>query len=196
MANHGFIVVKADNRGTPRRGRAWERAIKFDLGGVTLDDQVSALRALAAEVPEMDLSRVGILGWSYGGYMAALALLRYPEVFKAAVAGAPVTEWRDYDTHYTERYMGLPQEHEDAYQRGSVLTHAKDLAGALLLVHGTADDNVYFFHTLKLSDALFREGKPHAVLPLSDFTHMVADPLVTERLQQRILDHLRGALRP
>ncbi|HZA52095.1 MAG TPA: alpha/beta fold hydrolase, partial [Myxococcaceae bacterium] len=196
IADHGFIVVKADNRGTPRRGRAWERAIKHDLGGVTLDDQVAALRALAAEVPEMDLSRVGILGWSYGGYMAALALMRYPEVFKAGVAGAPVTEWRDYDTHYTERYMGLPQEREDAYQRASVLTHAKNLSGALLLVHGTADDNVYFFHTLKLSDALFREGKPHGLLPLSDFTHMVADPLVTERLQQRVVDHLRDALRP
>jgi dipeptidyl-peptidase-4 len=196
IADHGFIVVKADNRGTPRRGRAWERAIKHDLGGVTLDDQLTALRALAAEVPEMDLSRVGIMGWSYGGYMAALALLRYPEVFKAGVAGAPVTEWRDYDTHYTERYMGLPDECKEAYDRASALTHAKNLSGALLLVHGTADDNVYFSHTLKLSDELFRQGRPHALLPLSDFTHMVADPLVTERLQQRIVDHLRDALRP
>jgi dipeptidyl-peptidase-4 len=128
--------------------------------------------------------------------MAALALMRYPEVFKAGVAGAPVTEWRDYDTHYTERYMGLPEECREAYDRASVLTHVKKLSGALLLVHGTADDNVYFFHTLKLSDALFREGKPHGVLPLSDFTHMVADPLVTERLQQRIAQHLRDALSP
>jgi dipeptidyl-peptidase 4 len=197
IADHGFIVIKADNRGTTRRrGRAWERAIKYDIGGVTLDDQVAALRALAAEIPEMDLSRVGIAGWSYGGYMAALALLRYPEVFTVGVAGAPVVDWRDYDTHYTERYLGLPGEREDAYQRASLLTHAYNLKGSLLLIHGTADDNVYFVHTLKLSDALFRAGKPHALLPLSDFTHMVADPLVTERLQQRIVDHLRAALQP
>jgi dipeptidyl-peptidase 4 len=196
IADRGFLVVRADNRGTPRRGRAWERAIKFDLGGVTLDDQVAALRALAAEIPEMDLSRVGITGWSYGGYMAALALMRYPDVFKAAVAGAPVAEWTDYDTHYTERYLGLPGERQGAYERASLLTHAGNLEGSLLLIHGTADDNVYFFHSLKLSDALFRAGKPHSLLPLSDFTHMVADPLITERVQQRIVDHLCAALQP
>ena len=196
IADRGFIVVKADNRGTPRRGRAWERAIKFDPGGVTMDDQVAALRALAAEIPEMDLSRVGITGWSYGGYMAALALMRYPDVFKVAVAGAPVADWRDYDTHYTERYLGLPGEHGDAYDRASLLRRAKDLGGSLLLIHGTADDNVYFFHSLKLSDALFRAGKPHAFLALSDFTHMVADPLITERLQQKIVEHLCAALQP
>jgi dipeptidyl-peptidase-4 len=128
--------------------------------------------------------------------MAALALMRYPDVFKVAVAGAPVADWRDYDTHYTERYLGLPGEHGDAYDRASLLRRAKDLGGSLLLIHGTADDNVYFFHSLKLSDALFRAGKPHDFLPLSDFTHMVADPLITERLQQRIVDHLCAALQP
>lgn len=197
FANQGFVIVAIDNRGTTnRRGRAWERAIKHDLAGIPMDDQVAALRQLGKELPELDLSRVGIMGWSYGGYMAALALLRYPEVFKVAVSGAPVTDWRDYDTHYTERYMGLPQAHAAEYDKASLLTHAQKHSGSLLLIHGTGDDNVYFFHTLKFSDALFRAGKSHTVLPLSDFTHMVADPLVTQRLQQRVAQHLKDALNP
>ncbi len=142
LADHGFIVVKSDNRGTThRRGRAWERAIKFDLAGVPMDDQVTALRALANELPELDMSRVGISGWSYGGYMAALGVLRYPDVFRVGVAGAPVVDWRDYDTHYTERYMGLPQENPAAWDKASLLTYAPGLKGSLLLIHGTADDN-------------------------------------------------------
>ena len=197
LADHGFIVVKSDNRGTTnRRGRAWERAIKFDLAGVPMDDQVTALRALAKEVPELDMNRVGISGWSYGGYMAALGVLRYPDVFRVGVAGAPVVDWRDYDTHYTERYMGLPQENPAAWEKASLLTYAPNLKGSLLLIHGTADDNVYFFHTLKLSDALFRAGKAHDVLPLSDFTHMVADPNITLRLQERMLKQLADVLQP
>ncbi len=195
LADQGFVVVKSDNRGsTNRRGRAWERVIKHDLAGVPMDDQVKVLRALAKELPELDMTRVGIQGWSYGGYMAALGLLRYPEVFKVGVAGAPVVDWRDYDTHYTERYMGLPQEQQDAWDKASLLTWAPKLQGSLLLIHGTADDNVYFFHTLKLSNALFRAGRPHDLLPLSDFTHMVADPLITERLQQRMAQQLKDAL--
>jgi dipeptidyl-peptidase 4 len=197
LADKGFIVVKADNRGTTnRRGRAFERVIKHDLGGIPLDDQVIVLRALAKRIPELDLGRVGVQGWSYGGYLAALALLRYPDVFRAGVAGAPVVDWRDYDTHYTERYMGMPDAQARAYEKASALSYADRLQGQLLLIHGTADDNVYFFHTLKLSDALFRAGKAHHVLPLSDFTHMVADPLVTQRLYGRILQHFVDALVP
>ena len=108
IADQGFIHVAIDGRGTPRRGRDWERAIRGDFAGPALDDQVAALKALAAVVPELDLTRVGVEGWSFGGYFAALAVMRYPEVFKAAVAGAPVVDWRDYDTAYTERYLGLP----------------------------------------------------------------------------------------
>lgn len=197
LADQGFLVVKFDGRGTPGRGNAWERAIKHDFAGPTLDDQVKALQALAKEVPEADLTRVGIQGWSFGGYMSALAVLRRPDVFKVGVSGAPVTEWLDYDTHYTERFLGVPQEHPEAYSRSSLLADAPKLTRPLLLIHGTADDNVYFFHTLKLSDALFRAGKPHDVLPLSGFTHMVADPIVTERLYGRIAayfaQHLKGA---
>lgn len=197
IADHGFLVVKFDGRGTPLRDRAWERALKYDVYGITLDDQIAALRALAAEIPEMDLDRVGIEGWSYGGDMAALAVLRRPEIFKAAVAGATTADQRDYDTHYTERYLGLPQEHPDAYAKGSLLTYIQEdkPIGKLLLVHGTADDNVLFFHTLKLSDALLRAGKDHDVLPLSGATHRVTDPLLSARQWERVMRHFQTALK-
>jgi dipeptidyl-peptidase-4 len=184
LADRGFLVVAAEGRGTPRRGRAFERALRGDFS-LPLEDQVAALRALAAEIPEMDLSRVGVWGWSYGGYMAALAVLRRPDVFKAAVAGAPVVDWRDYDTHYTERYLGLPGENAAAYARSSLLGDAPRLSRPLLLVHGTADDNVYLFHSLKLADALFRAGRPFELLPLAGATHIDRDPEATERLWER-----------
>jgi dipeptidyl-peptidase-4 len=186
LADRGFLVVTLEGRGTPGRGRAWERAIKGDFAGPTLDDQVAALKALAKEVPELDLGRVGIQGWSFGGYMSALAVQTRPDVFHAGVAGAPVTDWYDYDTHYTERYLGVPRDAQDkAYARSSLLDKT-DLKRPLLLIHGTADDNVYFFHTLKLSHALFMAGRDHDVLPLSGLTHMVADPTATTALYGRI----------
>jgi dipeptidyl-peptidase-4 len=195
VADHGFLVVKLDVRGTSLRGRAWERKIKFGFADV-LDEQVTALQALAAEVPEMDLTRVGIQGWSHGGYMSALAVLSRPDVFKAAFAGAPVVDWRDYDSHLAERYLGLPDEHPEAYEKNSLLTYVKadKPMGKLLLVHGTSDDNVFFSHTLKLSDALFRAGKPHEVLPLSGSTHMLADPAVSERVWARMMRHFQENL--
>ncbi|MBN1209385.1 MAG: DPP IV N-terminal domain-containing protein [Myxococcaceae bacterium] len=197
LADKGFIVVKFDGRGTPLRTAAWERAVKYDFATLTLDDQIAALQALAQKVPEMDMGRVGIEGWSFGGYMAALAVLKRPDVFKAAVAGAPVVDWLDYDTHYTERYLGLPQEHPEAYEKSSLLTYAREPnkpIGKLLLIHGTADDNVYFFHTLKLSHALFLAGKPHDLLPLSGLTHMVPDPLVTQRQYEWVLGYFQKNL--
>jgi dipeptidyl-peptidase 4 len=195
MADHGYLVVKLDGRGTMGRGRAWERVLKHDFAGA-LDDQVAALQALAAEVPELDLTRVGITGWSHGGFMSALAVLERPDVFKAAVAGAPVVDWRDYDSHLAERYLGLPGEHPEAYERNSLLSHVKPERpmGRLLLVHGTADDNVFFLHTLKLSDALFRAGKAHQVLPLSGATHMVVDPHVSARRFERTMRHFQESL--
>lgn len=186
LADQGFVVVKLENRGTPNRGREWERAIQGDFSTVPLDDQATALRALATKVPEMDLERVGIEGWSFGGYMSALAVMKKPELFKAAVAGAPVVDWEDYDTHYTERYLGLPKDNVEGYRRSNLLSHAVELTRPLLLVHGTADDNVYFLHSLKLSNALFRAGRPHEFLPLSGLTHMVPEPEVSIRLWERI----------
>jgi dipeptidyl-peptidase 4 len=196
IADHGFVVVAIDGRGTPGRGRAWERAIGGNLGKLTLDDQVAALRALGARLPELDLSRVGIYGWSFGGYLAARAVLARPDVFAAAVAGAPVVDWRDYDTAYTERYLGMPAENAAGYDDSSLLGHAAKLERPLLLIHGTRDDNVYFFHTLKLADALFRAGKRFELLPLPGLTHMVPDASVREALWTRIVQTLVSALRP
>jgi dipeptidyl-peptidase-4 len=195
-ADAGFVVVRIDGRGTPRRGRAWERSIKNDLVTIAMADQVAVLKALAAGRPEMDLDQVGIFGWSFGGYMAAMAVLMEPDVFRAAVAGAPVTDWRDYDTFYTERYMGLPAENTAGYDRTSALPRAADLRRPLLLVHGTTDDNVYFTHSLKLSQALFRAGREFDMLPLAGFTHMVPDPVVKARLVHRIVGFFRRHLAP
>jgi dipeptidyl-peptidase-4 len=194
MADHGVVVVSIDNRGTPRRDRAWSRAIKGDFGQVPLDDQVTALKALGARLPELDLSRVGIYGWSYGGFMSALAVMRRPDVFKVAVAGAPVVDWRDYDTHYTERYLDLPQANPKGYEASNLLSYAAKLDRPLLLIHGTTDDNVYFFHSLKLAAALFRAGRRFEFLPLT-VTHQVPDPVVREQLWSRIVEFLLRGLR-
>ena len=121
FADQGFAVVVADGRGTPGRGSAFERSVRGDLASGVLDDQIAALREAATLHPELDLTRVAIRGWSFGGYLAALAVLRRPDVFHAAVAGAPVTEWRLYDTHYTERYLGDPNEQPEVYDANSLL---------------------------------------------------------------------------
>jgi dipeptidyl-peptidase-4 len=172
MADQGFAVLIADGRGTPGRGPAWDRDIAFDFAGATLADQVDALHAVADRYQDLDLSKVAIRGWSYGGYLSALAVLRRPDVFHAAIAGAPVTDWRLYDTHYTERYLGHPDEYPDVYDRNSLLLDAPNLRRPLLLIHGIADDNVVFAHSVRLSSALVAAGKPHTLLPLPGVTHM------------------------
>jgi len=193
FAEQGFAVVVVDGRGTPGRGPAFERAVHGDLASPVLDDQVAALQALAADHPDLDLTRVGIRGWSFGGYLAALAVLRRPDIFHAAIAGAPVTDWSLYDTHYTERYLGLPD--SDAYRRSSLIEDAPKLTRPLLLVHGLADDNVVAAHTLRLSSALLAAGRPHSVLPLSGVTHMTPQEIVAENLlllqAQFLQDNLR-----
>jgi dipeptidyl-peptidase 4 len=172
LADQGFAVLVADGRGTPGRGRDWEKEIAGRLAEVPLEDQVDALRAVAAEHPALDLDRVAIRGWSFGGYLSALAVLRRPDVFRAAVAGAPVTDWSLYDTHYTERYLGVPADDPESYQRNSLLDDAPELRRALLVVHGLADDNVFVAHSLRLSAALLAAGRPHTFLPLIGATHM------------------------
>lgn len=186
LADQGFAVVVADGRGTPGHSPAREKAVAHDFAGTTLDDQVDALRALAGGHP-LDLGRVAIRGWSYGGYLAALAVLRRPDVFHAAVAGAPVTDWRLYDTHYTERYLGDPGLRPEVYAANSLVTDeglsgAADRSRPLMLIHGLADDNVVAAHTLRLSSALLAAGRPHEVLPLSGVTHMTPQEQVAENL--------------
>jgi dipeptidyl-peptidase-4 len=194
FADQGFAVIVTDGRGTPGRGSKWERAVHGDLAGPTLDDQVDALHAVAEQVPGLDLDRVAIRGWSFGGYLAALAVLCRPDVFHAAIAGAPVTEWRLYDTHYTERYLGNPNDHPERYDANSLLPLAADLSRPLLLIHGLADDNVVAAHTLQLSAALLAAGRPHEVLPLAGVTHMTPQEEVAENLLLHQLDFLRRSL--
>lgn len=193
FADQGFAVVVTDGRGTPGRGTEWERAVHGDLSSV-LDDQVDALEQAAAELGCLDLDRVAIRGWSFGGYLAALAVLLRPDRFHAAVAGAPVTEWRLYDTHYTERYLGDPDADPEAYESSSLLPLAAGLARPLLLIHGLADDNVIAAHTLRLSSALLAAGRPHEVLPLVGVTHMTPQEVVAENLLLHQLDFLRRSL--
>lgn len=194
FADQGYAVVVVDGRGTPGRGTDWERAIHLDLASSVLDDQLDALAAVAEDEPRLDLSRVSMRGWSFGGYLAALAVLRRPDVVHAAIAGAPVTDWRLYDTFYTERYLGLPDEQPEAYERSSVLRDAARLERPLMLVHGLADDNVVSAHTLQLSSALLAHGRPHEVLPLTGVTHMASQEEVAENLLLLQLDFLRRAL--
>jgi dipeptidyl-peptidase-4 len=182
FADQGFAVVVADGRGTPGRGTAYERAVRDDFVNGVLDDQVSALHEAAERHPELDLGRVAIRGWSFGGFLAALAVLKRPDVFHAAIAGAPVTEWRLYDTCYTERYLGHPDAQPEVYDANSLLPLAPALERPLLLIHGLADDNVVAAHTLQLSSALLAAGKPHEVLPLVGVTHMTPQEVVAENL--------------
>ena len=194
FADQGFAVVVIDGRGTPGRGSGYERSVLNDLASGVLDDQVDGLHAAADRHPELDLDRVAIRGWSFGGYLAALAVLQRPDVFHAAIAGAPVTEWRLYDTHYTERYLGDPNEQPEIYDGSSLLPLADQLTRPLLLVHGLADDNVVAAHSLQLSSALLAAGKPHEVLPLVGVTHMTPQEIVAENLLLHQLDFLRRSL--
>ena len=195
FADQGFAVVVADGRGSPGRGPQFEKSISGDLATPALEDQVEALHALAEDHPELDLTRVGIRGASFGGFLSALAVLRRPDVFHAAVATASVTDWRLYDTHYTERYLGLPDESPENYARSSLLDDAPKLERPLLLVHGLADDNVVVAHTLRLSAALLAAGRSHQVLPLSGITHMTApSEVVAENLLALEVDFFRTHL--
>ena len=194
FADQGFAVLIADGRGTPGRGPDWDRLIHYDEATPNVEDQVEAVHAAAAAHPDLDLTRVGIRGWSHGGYLAALAVLRRPDVFHTAVAGAPVTDQRLYDTFYTERYLGHPARHPDAYDHNSLIDDAPRLERPLMLIHGMADDNVVVAHTLRLSSALLAAGRPHTVLPLSGVTHMARQEEVAEHLMLLQVEFLKRTL--
>jgi len=181
LADEGFVVVDLDGRGTPGRDRDFERATKFDLIDVPLQDQVDGLQSLEKRYPEMDPSRVGVEGWSFGGYFTAMATIRRPDIFRAGVAGAPVVDFDDYDTAYTERYLGLPEAHPEAYAKSNVLTYAARLERPLLIMHGLTDDNVYFENTVKLTQALIDAGRPYNLLLLPG-THLLPDPKLRTRV--------------
>jgi dipeptidyl-peptidase-4 len=169
--------------------------MRLDLATPALDAQVAALHAASAANPgALDLSRVAIRGWSFGGYLSALAVLRRPDVFHAAIAGAPVTDWLLYDTAYTERYLGLPDEEPDAYAASSLLADAPQLSRPLLIIHGLSDDNVVAAHSLRLSSALLAAGRQHSLIPLSGVTHMTPQEVVAENLLLLQVQFVRQAL--
>jgi dipeptidyl-peptidase 4 len=206
FAEQGFAVVIADGRGTPGRGPAWDRAVYRNLADPVLEDQVDALHAAAEQFSDLDLSHVAIRGWSFGGYLSALAVLRRPDVFHAAIVGAPVTDQALYDTCYTERYLGLPQDQPEVYANCSPVKDVERLQhdadnGAdqrtprpMMVIHGLADDNVVVAHTLRFSSALLAAGYPHTVLPLTGVTHMTPQEVVAENLLLLQIDFLQEAL--
>jgi len=170
LAQHGYIVFTLDNRGTGFRGVEFEAALYRKMGTVEVEDQVAGVKYLRS-LPFVDSQRIGVFGWSYGGYMALMCVMQAPDMFNAAVAGAPVTDWRLYDTHYTERYMGTPQENADGYAASNVLTYADELQGSLLIMHGMADDNVLFTNSTTLFKRLQDLGKPFQIMAYPGSKH-------------------------
>ena len=194
FANQGFCVVIADGSGTPGRGSTWEREVHRDLASSVLADQLTVLRHLPEIAPCADTSRVAIRGWSFGGYLAAMAVLRAPKQFHCAIAGAPVTDWALYDTFYTERYLGNPNQDSKPYDVSSLLHDAARLERPMLIIHGLADDNVLAAHSLQFSTALLHAGKPHEFLPLAGVTHMTPQEVVAENLLLHQLQFLQRSL--
>lgn len=190
LAQQGFVVIKLDNRGMANRGLAFESHIDRAMGTVEIDDQVVGVRFVES-LGYADGSRVGIYGWSYGGYATCLALMRRPDVFKVGVAGAPVTDWDGYDTAYTERYMGTPTDNPDGYREGSVLTHVGNLSGKLLVVHGLVDENVHFRHTVRLMAALAEAQKDYDVLLFPGERHMPRGARGLEYQERRVIEYLQ-----
>jgi dipeptidyl-peptidase 4 len=194
LAQHGYVVLRLDNRGSMGRGHAFTAALFHHLGSVEVEDQKAGARYLAS-LPFVDGSRIGIYGWSYGGYVAARCLLLAPDLFRAAVVGAPVTDWDGYDTHYTERYMGTPRENPDGYRDSSLLPLASRLRGDLLIVHGMADENVHFRHTARLLNALNAAQKRYDLLVFPDERHLPRGEEDRRWLEERVVGHFDRALK-
>jgi dipeptidyl-peptidase-4 len=194
FAEQGFAVLVADGAGTPGRGPEWEREVHGDLFGPALEDQVSALREAARLYPDLDLGRVGIRGWSFGGALALAAVLRRPDVFHAAVAGAGVTDQRLYNAHWRERFLGHPDEFAERYAADDLVRAAPSLARPLLLMHGLLDDNVHVANTLRMSGALLAAGRPHELVLLPGTGHRAIGGAVTEALLGRQVSFLRHHL--
>lgn len=193
LSSLGFLVFILDNRGSARRGLAFEGVIKHQMGHIEVQDQVDGVRWLVSQ-GLTDPHRVGIYGWSYGGYMAAMCLAQAPDTFKVAVSGAPVTHWDGYDTHYTEKYIGTPQANAEGYTKSSVMHYVETMRGKLLLVHGLIDENVHFRHTARLINALIKARKPYDLLLFPDERHMprqLADRIfMEEQIRDYFIQHL------
>lgn len=203
LAQQGYLVLKVDNRGTWGRGHPFEAAVHLKLSQIEVDDQVEGVRYVTEELAVADSERVGVYGWSYGGYMAAMCLAQRPDVFSAAVAGAPVIRWEDYDALYTERYMGMPKNSAlysgtianlDGYREASVLSHLNNLVGKLLVIHGMKDENVLLRHTMALMEEAARLGKHIDLLILPKERHGVRDYTTRVHVEERLFQYLNAAL--
>jgi dipeptidyl-peptidase 4 len=183
LAHRGFLIWQLDNRGSAGRGHRFESAVYHRLGVLELKDQQEGIRHLAA-LGFADTSRMGIFGWSYGGFMALNALCNAPDLFRAGISGAPVTDWRNYDSIYTERYMGLPQDNVEGYRATSLVRQASGLKAKLLLIHNVEDDNVHFQNTVQMTNALERAGKRFQMLIYGQKTHAVSGELRNNLLEQ------------
>lgn len=193
LAQQGFLVLKLDNRGMAGRGLQFEAHLHRQMGTIEVDDQSSAVTQLADE-GQIDPERVGVYGWSYGGYMTVMSMLRRPDLFKVGVSGAPVSDWDGYDTGYTERYMGTPQNNAEGYREGSLLTHAAKLEGDLLLIHGGVDENVHFRHTARLITALTEANRDYDLLMFPQERHMPRNRAGLEYQEQRVARYFERRL--
>jgi dipeptidyl-peptidase-4 len=181
LAQRGYLVASVDNRGTGARGRAWRKVIYGQMGVVETRDQAAAARVIG-RLPYVDSTRIGIWGWSYGGFMSLNVITQAPDVYRMAIAVAPVTHWKYYDTIYTERYMGLPQDNAAGYDRGSPLTYAKNLRGRLLMVHGSGDDNVHYQNTEAMVNALVTANRPFQLMVYPNRTHSITGGATRQHL--------------
>jgi len=195
LVRQGFAVLKVDNRGMANRGKAFALPIKNHLGLVELADQMAAVQQALEQYPQLDGSRMGFWGWSYGGYFT-LYTMEKAHAFKAGVSVAPVTDWRNYDSIYTERYLGLPGDNDEGYHNSSPVNFAADLHGNLLEVHGTSDDNVHLQNTIQMTNALVNAGKPFQLMLYPRKTHSIAGKAARIDLFRRIEDHFEQNLAP
>jgi dipeptidyl-peptidase-4 len=183
LAHRGFVIWQLDNRGSAGRGHAFETPLFRRTGKTELEDQLEGIRHLES-LGFVDPARIGIYGWSYGGYMTLYSLLNAPDTFRAGIAGAPVTSWRNYDTIYTERYMGLPEENAKGYRESSPLDSADKLKAKLLMLHNIEDDNVLFQNTLQMAEAFERAGKLFDMVIYPGKSHAVGGPIRRQLLEK------------
>jgi len=195
LARQGFAVLQVDNRGMANRGKAFAAALRHNLGEVELADQLAAVKQALQQFPQVDSKRLGFWGWSYGGYFT-LYTMTHSDLFKAGVAVAPVTDWKLYDSIYTERYMGLPKDNEEGYRKSSPVNFAADLKGDLLEVHGTSDDNVHFQNTVQMVNAFINSGKQFDLMIYPRKTHGIAGKAARTHLFHLIDNHFEEALAP
>ncbi|KAL4575739.1 hypothetical protein LXL04_011823 [Taraxacum kok-saghyz] len=193
LASKGILVWKMDNRGSSRRGLAFEAAVKYNFGRFDVEDQVAGAEWLIKQ-GLAKAEHIGLYGWSYGGYLSAIALSRFPQVFRCGIAGAPVTSWDGYDSFYTEKYMGMPDHNKPGYGFGSVMNHVDNMKGKLLVVHGLIDENVHFRHTARLLNALVGAHKPYQLLLFPDARHMPRPLHDRLYMEQRIWDFIQTTL--